>query len=271
MRHLLVPTDFSQSATNAMQYAAILAREFDASVTLAYIHSLPMDPMRIGEVSAELYRDGEAQINDAATDLRERGLRVEVRVELGTPTARLKSIIQNSDVDFVVMGCQGEHYIPAKFFGSTTTALMDEVSVPILAVPNDFAPAFPQKIVWATDAVPVRTTETLFPLFDLVDRATTELNVYHYRGRKAAEFPEKRIKELLQDVRYDLFTQANDGATVEQAIRGFIRTIKADLLVLVHRDSRWLSRVLMSSNTRQAVWTSPVPVLILQEQLSFAH
>ncbi|MBB4079092.1 nucleotide-binding universal stress UspA family protein [Lewinella aquimaris] len=271
MRHILVPTDFSKAADNATAYAAILATEFGARITLAYIHSMPMDPMRIGEVSAELYRDGEAHMNALAERLRQQGLAVEVRMELGTPAARLKSIIQHSDTDLVVMGCQGEHYIPAKFFGSTTTELMDEVAVPILAVPGDFAPAFPQKMVWTTDEISVRRAETLYPLFDLVDRAGTELKVFHYRGSKPKAFPEDRVKELLSDVRYDLFTQSNDGASVDQAIRGFVRTVAADLLAIVHRDSHWLSRVLMSSNTRRAVWTSAVPILVLQEQLSFAH
>ncbi len=236
-------------------------------MTLAYIHSLPMDPMRIGEISEELYADGEASLTHLAEELRDQGLVVYTEVQLGFPVDRLKSIIQKQPIDLIVMGCQGEHFLPEKVFGSTTTGMLEEVTIPILAVPNGYSPSFPQHIMWATDRRPVVSAETMYPLFELVDRATTKLLVFHYQQNGQA-LPEKRFRELLADVRYDFFTQLKDGDSVDGAIREFVRTTGADLIALIHRRSTWLSKMIVPSTARRTVWTSPVPVLVLQEKQS---
>ncbi|CAH1000709.1 hypothetical protein LEM8419_01843 [Neolewinella maritima] len=265
MRHLLVPTDFSQAADNALEYARLLATEFDAALTLAYIHAMPMDPMRIGEISSELYQDGEAAIEERASRLREGGLVVHTDVQLGMPASRLKRIVFKQGIDLVVMGCQGEHYMPEQIFGSTTTELMDEVTVPIIAVPATYTPAFPRHLMWAADRRAPQRAATLYPLFELVDHATTELKVFHYQEKKESTLPSARFKELLAEVRYDYFYQLADGETPEGAIREFVRMTDVDLVALIHRQSTWLSRMMMPSCTRKSVYTSPVPVLILQE------
>lgn len=268
MHHILVPTDFSVAADNALEYARLLAREFSATVTLAYVHSMPMDPMELGEVSAKLYQEGETAITKRAQQLRAVGLAVHTDVQLGMPAARLKSIIHKQDIDLIVMGCQGQHYLPEKFFGSTTTDLMAEVIVPIIAVPSHFTPKFPQHIMWATDRCPPRRAETLYPLFELVDRATTELRVFHYQESGESLLPKREFKELLLAVRHDYFYQLADGDSADRAIQQFVQSSGIDLIALIHRSSTWLSRMILSSHARRMVWTSPVPVMILQEKQS---
>ncbi|NJB87680.1 nucleotide-binding universal stress UspA family protein [Lewinella marina] len=265
MRHVLVPTDLSSPADNALEYARLLAEEFSARLTLVYIHSLPRDPLRIGEVSSELYQQQEKALHARAERLRDQGLEVDIHIQLGKPIGRLKRLIYRNPFDLVVMGCQGENQVAGRFFGSTTTALMDEVTVPILAVPAGFPPAFPRALMWATDQRPVRNAKTLYPLYELVERATTELRVFHYQESGEKKLPDERFKELLAEVRHDFFYQLADGDTVEGAIREFVQLTGVDLITVIHRQSTWLSRLIVASNTREIIWRSPVPVLILQE------
>jgi nucleotide-binding universal stress UspA family protein len=268
MRHFLVPTDFSAAAKNALRYAILLATEFDAALTLAYIHSMPMDPMRMGEISAELYADSERVLEGIADEVRHGGLRVHTNIQLGETVPRLKSIIVDSDIDFIVMGCQGEHYLPDRFVGSTTARLMEEVTVPILAVPRDFEGDFPQRIMWATDSRIGHDVSYLYPLFQIVDLATTPLQVFHYQEKGERELPDGRFREVLDEVRYDFYVQMDDGDSVDSAMRDFIHKTSVDLVAVVHRRVSWLSRVFVSSHTRQAIASVPVPLLILQERRS---
>ncbi|THH40297.1 universal stress protein [Neolewinella litorea] len=270
MRHILVPTDFSASADNAVAYARLLASEFSARIALAHVHPIPQDPLRIGEWKKESYEEQEAILEQHAGWLRSTGLDVDVILQFGNAVSRLKRIVHREAIDLIVMGCQGEHYLSAKFFGSTTTALMDEVNTPILAVPVGFAPSFPRNPMWATDRRPVRSTKTLEPLYQLVDRATTELRVFHYQEAGENALPDDRFKELLAEVRHDYFVQLADGDTVEGAIRKFVRMTGVDLITVLHRQSSWLSRLITGSYTRSIVWRTPVPVLILQEVHSFS-
>ncbi|WP_116108643.1 universal stress protein [Lewinella sp. IMCC34191] len=266
MRHILIPTDFSAAADRALAYGRLLAREFGATVTLAYIHSMPMDPMRMGEVSAELYEDGEAMLEKQADQLRAEGLTVDTEVQLGDAVSRLKSIVLKRGIDFIVMGCQGRHYVPVNLFGSTTTSLMEEVSVPILAVPLEYEPRKPEKIVWATDSTVPSGTDVLEPMLHLAERSGHELQVFHYQEYDERELPDPKFKELLADIPTDFYVQLDDGATADRAIRDFVAKTGADLVTLIHRRSGWLNRLVVASSTRKAVFTSPVPILILQEK-----
>lgn len=265
MEHILVPTDFSESADNAMNYAKYLAIEFGARITLAYIHSLPMDPMRVEGVSADLYREGEEAINRRAMQLKDVGLEVRTEVYLGTTVAKLKSIVHHNDIDLIVMGCQGENYLPTKFLGSTTTQLMDEVRTPIIAVPADFPPDFPEQFVLATDSQAPRGEDTLQPLREMVKKASTPLKVYHYQEKAENTLPDTTFRDALGKIDHEFFYQLDDGKPVERAITDFVEMAEADLVAVIHRRVNWLSKLMVVSSTRRTVWTSPVPVLILQE------
>lgn len=265
MRHILVPTDFSKAADNALEYARLLATEFNAILTLAYIHPLPQPPLRLGEVSADLYQDGEKAIEARAHSLRTGGLEVRTEVQLGEPAGRLKKLIHDRDIDLIVMGCQGGHYLSEKFLGSSTTELMEQITVPIIAVPNTYTPGFPQHPLWATDSYPPRSVTTLHPLYELADRTAEELCVFHYQLATEASLPKAELRKLLADVPHDYFCQLADGEGTDRAIRDFVDLTGADLLTLIHRQTSWLRRMLLPSNTRRSVWSSAVPVLILQE------
>ncbi len=267
MKHILVPTDFSEAAKNAVEYAKYLAIEFDAKVTLVYIHSVPVDPLRIGEISDEVLGEAREVIKRGAARLKDTGLRVETKVVLGDTIGRLKEEIFQTGADLIVMGCQGEHYLPTRVFGSTTTTLMDEVRVPIIAVPEDFPPDLPEYFVWSTDRTPPKKATTLRPLLELVERAGTELKVFHYQKKGEDTLPYPRFKELLEGVvAYDFFSQADDGEEIEEAINEFSEMVQTDLIAVIHRRSNWLSKLMVVSSTRRTVWSSPVPVLILQER-----
>jgi nucleotide-binding universal stress UspA family protein len=254
MRHILLPTDLSEDANNALAYARELALEFDATITLAHIQQSPGDVPELAKQAA---------------DLRAAGLTVATELHSGMPVSQLKHLIYGRDFDLVVMGCQGKQAGLGKVFGSTTTSLMDEITLPLLAVPLGATPTFPRRIMWAADRQPPIAASTLHPLFDLVDRATTELQVFHYQEKGETELPEARFKHLLSDVRYDFFYQLADGERVGGAIHEFVREHRIDLLAMLHRQSTWLSRVMVESQTRRTVATSPVPILILQETGAF--
>lgn len=265
MRHILVPTDFSAAADNALEYARLLATEFSAAITLAYVHSMPLNTTGMGDLSNELYEEGEAAVKERAAQLITTGLQVNVRIQLGIPSATLISVIEEDSIDLVVMGCQGENYLPVKFFGSTTTDLMVAIAVPIIAVPIHFTPKLPEKIMWATDLTPPDKIEALFPVAELVARAGTPLMVFHHQEFGGEKLPDKAFSKLLNGISHEYFNQVADGDKIDRAILNFIASSACDLAVFIHRDSTWFSRLIVPSRTRRALWSSPVPVMILQD------
>src|SRR5688500_3286701 len=68
LTRILAPTDFSECATNAVEYAKVLARRFGAGITL--LHAAPpratFEPLPLTGLSfVEPYADGEAHAASA--------------------------------------------------------------------------------------------------------------------------------------------------------------------------------------------------------------
>lgn len=265
MKRILVPTDFSAGAQNALGYARLLAVHYDAQLTLVHLFSPPPDPMRIGIAAGEMLAEAKAKLAATARQLRGHGLRVTETVRQGAVVAGIKAIAFRDEVDLLVMGCQGEDFQPGRFAGSTTTALMDEINLPILAVPHNFAPGLPANMAWATDLTAPASTKVLAPLLDLLPLTNQELTVFHLLEDVEKALTPPDMGELLPGADYTTYAQTADGRKVEDAILHFIAKTNTDLIAMVHRHKGWFSKLMQASATRNTVWVSPIPVLILQD------
>ncbi len=267
MKRILVPTDFSPAADNALAYAAELAKAFAAELAIVHIYMVPVEPEMTGALDRIVYDNAEELIKNRAQGLREQGLDVLTEIRAGAASAGLRHYLSEHEVDLVVMGCQGEQAIPARFIGSTTTSLIDLVQVPILAVPDQFPAGLPKKIVWATDRTPPTERATLAPMLQLLEHSKGSLSVFHLEEDADRLPPDPGFSRLLGDIDYDFWHQADDDQEpLEEAINDFVRTMDADLLVMLHRRQGWFARLFKLSTSRLEVWSAPVPVLILQHE-----
>jgi nucleotide-binding universal stress UspA family protein len=266
VKHILIPTDFSPAADNALAYATELAKTFSAELSLIHIYMIPVEPEMTGALDRIVLDNAELLMKERTELLSKSGITVHTEVLPGSAIGGIRQYLHDHPVDFIVMGCQGEQAIPARFIGSTTTALIDLVEVPVLAVPAHFPPAVPRKIVWTTDRNPPAKKEALAPLFELLDRAKTTLSIFHLEEENDRLPPDPGFANLLGKVDYDFWHQAHDGEALEDAINDFVKTMDADLLVVLHRRQGWFNRLFKVSTSRREVWSSSVPVLVLRYQ-----
>ena len=54
MNRILVPTDFSEQATNALKVAAMLAKEHNADIYLLHMMEIPMQHIDPGAVKSDI-------------------------------------------------------------------------------------------------------------------------------------------------------------------------------------------------------------------------
>lgn len=264
MKHILVPTDFSPAADNALAYAEQLAIAFSARLSIVHIYMIPVEPEISGALVHTMIDNSEALVKERADRLRANGLTIHTEVFPGAATGGIRQYLKdNSDVDLIVMGCQGEQAIPARFIGSTTTALLDTVAIPLLAVPAHFSPRLPQKIVWATDSNPPERPETMQPVFELLTLAKRPLSIFHREEKTDQLPPDPAFARLLGQVDYEFWHQTDDDEPLESAINDFVASMEADLLVMLHRRKGWFARLFQVSNSRREVWSASVPVLVM--------
>jgi universal stress protein A len=134
IRHILVPTDFSAPAKEALDVGLFLAERFGATLTLLHVFQPP-----IFVYAADIYvpfDELERRAGDAtralAADARVRYPNVEPLVVEGTAWDRIVDIADRRGVDLIVLGTHGRRGISHLVLGSVAEKVVRMSPVPVL-------------------------------------------------------------------------------------------------------------------------------------------
>jgi nucleotide-binding universal stress UspA family protein len=137
-KRILVTTDFSDASKKAFQYAAALARRFEASVTLLYVvpSQLPSELSHIGIVLEEKRLVEEAR--ERLPRFREAELdphrHVETLVLNGRPAHEICHTAETRQTDLIVMSTHGHTGLKHFLLGSVTEKVVRHAPCPVLVV-----------------------------------------------------------------------------------------------------------------------------------------
>jgi len=143
---ILVPTDGSKAALKAVEYAAELARQVGASITLVSVidkRSVLPQAVPAVTISKKLLEPIEDYLNVAAdvyTDEAEKlcikwGVPSKKVVRSGRPVDEIIKEAEKSKVDLMVIGSRGQSALKAAVLGSVTFGVINkETRIPVLVV-----------------------------------------------------------------------------------------------------------------------------------------
>ncbi len=131
-KNVLVPTDFSETATYALDLAGQMV---DADGTITLLHVLELPVAFSGEVAPDFARDLDKKSAAAldASAARLKNARVTTRSRIGYPGAQTLSTIEHDpNIDLVVMGSHGRTGIKRVIMGSVAEKVVRHARCPVL-------------------------------------------------------------------------------------------------------------------------------------------
>ena len=139
--HILVATDFSDSADEALAYALTLADQVGATARLVHVFD---DPGAIGlysegyvpmpaEVRAEILAGIRRQLTARAATAGRQDLPSEVLT--GPPARTIVDAARQHQCDLIVMGTHGRHGMAHLLLGSVAERVVRTAACPVLVVP----------------------------------------------------------------------------------------------------------------------------------------
>lgn len=143
---ILVPTDGSDIAENAVDHAIDIAAKYDATIHALYV--IDTNAMDIGLGTEQVERIQRGKFNEmpeiqeranAATgfvaDLaREHGLEVAESVVAGQPHDRIANYAEDHGIDLIVMGSAGRGGVKRVLLGSVAERTLRTTDIPVLVV-----------------------------------------------------------------------------------------------------------------------------------------
>jgi nucleotide-binding universal stress UspA family protein len=260
MKRILVPTDFSQRANNALKVAAQIAKKYDSEIYLLHLLELPLqliDPLNegVGEDLPEslffmkLAHKKFTETFDNMSYYLE-GINVHEAVEFDEAFEGIMGITKKYDCDLVVMGSNGSEGLEEIFIGSNTEKVVRFSKVPVLVIKEEIPIFKLDSFVFVSNlTLPNRTAFKAALDFSNIFGVDLQL-IYINTPHKF-----KTTEEL--NHMFDAFTQGikfsptqfhiYDDKTVERGIRNAASKLNADLIGIGTHGRKGISHFMSGS------------------------
>ena len=139
---VLVPVDFSEHSTRALDCAKTLAEKFGAALHLVTVVPDPFllpdpgpryVPLPEGYVEG-LRHDAESHVRRLLTQAEERKLRAQSNVAFGNPYREIMDYVKRASIDLIVMGTHGRGGVAHLLMGSVAEKVVRTAPCPVLTV-----------------------------------------------------------------------------------------------------------------------------------------
>ncbi|MBC3846654.1 universal stress protein [Winogradskyella echinorum] len=280
MKHILLPTDFSDNSWNAITYAIQLFKDEECTFHLfnaytpviynvEYVLGYPAQ-FGLGDAVRSTSQNNLNKINQNINDKfgDNPNHKFETYSRFDTLIAGIKEFIETYDVDLVVMGTQGATGAKEVLFGSNTVHVFKEIKCPVLAIPSDFEFEAPHEILFPTDLEASYKHSELKILKQLVKTNHARLNTMHVSTGYELTDLQKRNKSKLKAMFKDSAYLFHDVRTMNlmNAINEFQIKHKINLLVMINNKHSFFENLFFKNTINQIGFHLNVPFLVMPSQ-----
>ncbi|NOT28102.1 MAG: universal stress protein [Acidobacteria bacterium] len=151
LRRVLCPVDFSESSKGALDYAAALAREASARLTVLHVvEPIPALPEYAGAVDMaklrhECFEHARTQLSRTVKEFVRDTCATDELVLVGRSHAEILRVAADQAADLIVLGVRGRGAADLMFFGSTTNHVVRGAHCPVLTVKDESIPSTPAR------------------------------------------------------------------------------------------------------------------------------
>ncbi|MFV0541156.1 MAG: universal stress protein [Aestuariibaculum sp.] len=267
MKTIIVASDFSKEAENATQYAIDTAKYTRAKLVLFNLHELSIHTINsrlsysaVQELIESYRINAERRVANISE---ENNIAVKLDFAMGNFYDQLKRSVKEYSADLVVLGMH-EKNLEDDLLGSTTTAALHKLEVPVLAVPINAKFTKVERILFACDLERGVTSSVLRRVKVVAKRLKAQLEVFHVEDTidKINSNSEKNIKtisEELEGVSY-MFKSVQSDAIIAE-IQKEIKHFKPNVLVMVPYEYGFWSSLVHKSKTRVMASGMNIPLL----------
>lgn len=280
MKHILLPTDFSENAYNAICYAVQLYK--DVACRFYILHTYNPINMGVGgivdtynssglqdlekEVAANKLREIEDSLYEKFSNARHTFITM---VSFNLLISQMKIVIKENDIDLVIMGTKGVTAAKEIFIGTNTMYAIKNLKFPVIAVPSGFKYEQPSEVLLPTDYKFSKTNKYISLIRELCEVHASRLhvlNVYYNFGLKDKQQQTDAFLDAFFIDNVCLFHVSERQELIE-AIEHFETKCKVNLLVMIHVKHNFFENLLFAPVVNQMVYHSNVPFFVIPSEV----
>ncbi|MBN2217597.1 MAG: universal stress protein [Pirellulales bacterium] len=283
LEKILVATDFTSGANDALQMAVFVAKHFRSEIIL--LHVVPGISNRYSSAEGMIRTDVEEVLQDTVNRIREEGIKVvQTIVDFGIPFDQIIHHADQQNVNVVIMAANDGTNGGQRGLGTTAAEVRRRASKPVCIVKPGFAPPI-RNILCPVDFSDAsgRALRNAIHLARHLQAELTMLTVApcldeSEKMRDAvAEAKQRGVEE--EPVMLDHFVQDFDlhGVQSKKMVRQgkhkpheeilqVIAEMQSDLLVMGSSSRNWLARMLMGGVARKVAQEIPCSIVTVRSE-----
>ena len=274
MTTILVPTDFSKCAANALAYAFEIAHRTGARIALLHVvfpnqgvENNIYEAFWIDDYVAERVKAVKRTVRKFQRNPLFKNIEVTTEVTIGFPVSEIYRFAKEIKADMIVMGTTGGTGLRGVFLGSIASGVLSKTNIPVLTVPLKGSFRSGANVVMATDfriKIDARSIGVMKEVLAVQKSRLLVVNVMDKPGQQPDKSSESAFAQKLGDIQHD-FHYLHDR-DVPQAISNFLESTDANGLVTIsHEHSLW-HRLFFDSVTQKLAHRVQVPMLVLHDK-----
>lgn len=276
MKTIIVPTDFSAVATNAMHYALDLAVFLKAKLVLFHTYEIPVSyvgtevPLPIIDVVdlEKINKDKLADIKTFAEKKTNQSIIIETELRAGDLITELEDFSATAQPFAIIMGTKGAGFVERLFLGSSTLSAIRNLQWPVWVVPPGSTFKAIDKLGLACDFKAVAATTPVDQIKLLVETFNAELlvlNVDHENKNFKPDMPEQSVilHNLLREMKPKYFFIENEN--VEEGISRFGEKNGVDVIITIPKKQSLLNSLFQKSHSAELAIHSHLPIVAVHE------
>lgn len=272
MIHILLPTDFSAPARQALYFAV---RSFGLENVKYILYHIATPPTKKGAmlISIEdiLIREARERMDAEIQDLKAvfgDVLVADSFVYLGQISEYIRQVCMNGNIDYVVMGTKGASGLKGKVLGSNASEVMKTSPVPVILVPDEYK-NIPDAMNLISVASDIKTPIPAAEIQKFISQARTsdnlQIEVVHVFKESIQGQSEikQHIFEAFPDRDINLVNLENEQ--VEAGLNQYADERNPDLMVVLRHQKSLFEKLFTPSISRNVALTTHTPVMIIHE------
>ena len=278
MKKILLPTDFSETARNALEYALNFFK--GESCTFYLLNIYPAGKYTTGDL---WQASGEESVYDSL--LLNKKIKLDVLIDqleqkyqdkkyrfkgiadYDEFSDAINQVVELNKINFIVMGTQGTKGMKEMVFGTHTQKVIRKVDCPILVVPIGVVFKGFKKILLTLDTEDKFDPSAIKPLISLMAKHKVSLDILRMKQENVNSDDlakeEKKIERSFKGTipKIHILSEVH---TVD-AINSLVQVLGIDMNVISAKKEVFLDRVLSGSSVSRIINSSRIPLLVLHE------
>ncbi len=271
MISVLVPTDFSKNAYNAMRYAiSMMKKEMIHIVLLNTYQILPSTTEMFISIEDILKLNSEKGLKSEIEQLKKEFPNANFTYDLVSLYGNLKNgineIIKNQTIDLVVMGTSGATGLQKLFLGSNASDIIRSIGKPVLIIPENEEISQFNNIVLAIDYKQRVDTKMMNSLKLVAGMNNAFINIVSIVSKNEIEkikasFDKSKVCDALKEFPHDY--ELIEGENVVESINLFIKEKKANMLAIIPQRLSLFESFFHKSISKELVMRAEIPMMAM--------